>query len=119
MIEGHEYETNELSDKELALAMRLIPYFKKKTKDNPVKESEITKGLKEKWGYDLKPVRLRKIINFYRVNSIIPVMSNSNGYFVSYDKEDIDKMNKSLTQRANSMISCVIGLQRFLIRQDK
>lgn len=119
MIEGHEYETSELSEKELALAMKLIPFFKKKTKDTPVKANDIMKGLKDKWNYDLKPSRLRKIINFYRTNTIIPIISDSNGYYVSYEEEDINKISKSLTQRANSMINCVIGMQRFIIRKDK
>jgi len=119
MIKGHEIETFDLTQKELGLAMRLIPYLKQKTKDNPVQSKDIIKGLKEKWGYDLKPERLRKIVNFYRTNSIIPILSNSTGYFVSYDKTDIETFGSSMVSRSNSIMCAVIGLQRIAYRKDK
>ncbi len=117
MIKGHENVTHELNSEELWLANEIIKFFKTKTKDNPVKSITIVTGINKH--YSLKrrftDVRLRKIINYYRVNSILPVISNSNGYYVSYEKADIEEMIESLSQRAGSILDCAIGLKRILI----
>jgi len=123
MIVGHENITSELTSEELWLANDMIRFFKNKTKQNPVKSIQIVVGINKH--YSLKKrftdVRLRKIINYYRVNSILPVISNSNGYYVSYDPEDIEEMVQSLIQRAGSIIDCAFGLKRILhnIEQEK
>jgi hypothetical protein len=123
MIVGHENITSELTSEELWLANDMIRFFKNKTKQNPVKSIQIVVGINKH--YSLKKrftdVRLRKIINYYRVNSILPVISNSNGYYVSYDPEDIEEMVQSLTQRAGSIIDCAFGMKRILynIEQEK
>jgi hypothetical protein len=123
MIVGYENITSELTSEELWLANDMIRFFKNKTKQNPVKSIQIVVGINKH--YSLKKrftdVRLRKIINYYRVNSILPVISNSNGYYVSYDPEDIEEMVQSLTQRAGSIIDCAFGLKRILhnIEQEK
>lgn len=116
MIKGHEIITCELSEGEINLAYRLIPSFKNRTKDNPVKSFEIVAGVNKVYNTKKKftDVRLRKIINFYRVNSILPVISTSSGYYVSYEKKDIDDMILSLSQRAGSIFDCAIGLKRIL-----
>jgi hypothetical protein len=123
MIVGHENITSELTSEELWLANDMIRFFKNKTKNNPVKSIQIVVGINKH--YSLKKrftdVRLRKIINYYRVNSILPVISNSNGYYVSYDPDEIEEMVQSLTQRAGSIIDCAFGLKRILynIEQEK
>lgn len=117
MIKGHENVTHELNSEELWLANEIIKFFKTKTKENPVKSITIVTGVNKH--YSLKrrftDVRLRKIINYYRVNSILPVISNSNGYYVSYDESDIEEMIESLSQRAGSILDCAIGLKRIII----
>lgn len=116
MINGHEDVTHELTEQELELATKLIPAFNKRTKDNPIKAPEIVKKVNEM--YNPKPkfseVRLRKIVNYYRSNAIIPIISTSNGYFVSYNPQDINEMVASLSQRATSIYKCAHGLQNFL-----
>jgi len=92
----------------------------RKTKDNPAKAKDIVEGVKNtyKLSFKFDEARLRKIINYYRVNSIIPILSSKNGYFVSENPEDIKAMTKSLSQRASSIIDCVVGLDRWLIKRD-
>lgn len=116
MITGHEQETYDLTDYEYELAVRLVPFLEKKTKDNPVLAKQIIDGVNEKW--NLKPklndVRLRKIINYYRVQSILPIISTSKGYYVSYEEDEINLMIQSLTQRANSIIQASFGMGKLL-----
>lgn len=115
MIAGHENNTYELSNDEIELANKIIPFFKMKTKENPVKAKVIVDGVNRV--YELTPkftdVRLRKIINYYRCNGIIPIISSSKGYYVSYYQEDIEYMIESLNQRARSIQNCARGLEQF------
>lgn len=116
MIKGHENITTELTPEEIWLANEMIQFFKTKTKDNQVKSIQIVTGINKH--YQLKKrftdVRLRRIVNYYRVNAILPVISSSNGYYVSYNEDDIQDMVLSLNQRANSILDCAKGLQRII-----
>ena len=62
----------------------------------------------------LTDVKLRKLINYMRTHDILPVCSTSKGYFISYDKKVLEKQIVSLSQRANSIMSCAYGLERFI-----
>lgn len=120
MITGHEEITYELTDHEYELALKIAPILKKKTKDNPVLSKQIIDGVNEKWKPNpkLSDARLRKIINYYRTQSILPVISTSKGYYVSYNEDDINGMIKSLTERANSILEASFGIQRILINKN-
>jgi hypothetical protein len=116
MIRGHEEITHDLNEQEYELALRIAPILKGKTKENPVLAIQIINGVNEKWNPKPKftDARLRKIINYYRVQSILPVISTSKGYYVSYEEDEINGMIQSLTQRANSIIDASFGLGRIL-----
>lgn len=116
MIKGHEDTTHELTSEEYDLAVRLAPFLEKRTKENPILAKQIIDGVNEKWNPKpkLTDVRLRKIINYYRTESILPVISTSKGYFVSYDEQDINDMMTSLCERANSIIHASFGLGKIL-----
>ena len=58
--------------------------------------------------------RLRKLVNHIRVKGILPIIATSQGYYVSYDKQDILDQINSLTQRANSIINSANGLRNYL-----
>jgi len=116
MILGHIEYTQELNDEELMLAKRLFSAFKKRTKDNPVTAPEIVSGVNANVTLTQKfsERRLRKIINYYRVQGILPIISTSKGYYTSYEVKDIEFMITSLSQRANSILEGCYGLQRII-----
>lgn len=62
----------------------------------------------------INDVKLRMLINYMRTHDILPVCSTSKGYFISYDKKVLEKQIVSLSQRANSIMSCAYGLERFI-----
>jgi len=62
----------------------------------------------------INDVKLRRLINYMRTHDILPVCSTSTGYFISYDKKVLEKQIVSLSQRANSIMSCAYGLERFI-----
>ena len=112
MITNFEEITYELTDLEKTLIPLLIAGFSNRTKDNPIKEPQIVSKMKE---YKLTSARLRKCINFIRANGLLPIIGTSKGYYVSYDSEEIKKQIASLNQRANSIIRCAQGLQKYTV----
>jgi hypothetical protein len=116
MILGHEYHTEDLNDEEKMLAKRLISAFSKRSKNNPVTALEIVCGVNANIPLTQKfsDRRLRKIINHYRVHGILPIISTSKGYYVSYDENEIEGMIISLTQRSSSILEACYGMQRIL-----
>lgn len=82
--------------------------------------NKVVSKLKDE-GHDIKPVsssRLRKMINNMRVNSTLPIISNSKGYFVSYDNADIAEMIVSLKWRSAAILEAAYGLQ-YIIKQKE
>ena len=126
MIIGHEAETYELSKEELELATLLIPHFVKRGKDKPIKAKEIVSGVNTLYNgksalFRLKTkftdVRLRKIVGYYRVNSIIPILSGNIGYYVSNNADDITAMCISLKSQVSSLLCCCKGLLAIINNQ--
>ena len=112
MISNFEEITKELSESEMEMIEPLIRGFKLRGKDNPVKAPEIVRGMKNK-GYQISEPRLRKCVNYIRSNGLLPLIATSNGYYVSYDKDEIKTQIKSLHQRASSIHKCAKGLEKF------
>lgn len=119
MITNFENITHELNDQELALVPIIAKSFEKYTKANPIKAPEIVKRFNQsdiaKQYIKLTEPRLRKICNYIRSNAMIPLIATSSGYFVSNDKEEIEKQIKSLVERSNSIRQCADGLTKFLL----
>ena len=64
--------------------------------------------------FKLTQVRLRKMVNFIRCNAIVPLIGTSNGYYVSYNKEEVAKQIQSLNERASSIMNAANGLNKFV-----
>jgi hypothetical protein len=116
MLTGFENHTSNLTDAEIELAHKLIPAFKKRTPNNPILACDIVKLVNANMVLDFKftEVRLRKIINYYRINSILPILSTKNGYYVSNDVTEIRACIESLTQRATSILETTFGLEKYI-----
>ena len=113
MITNFENITGEMTEDEKKLVPIIIRGFTAYGKDNPIKAPEIIKRLKLK-GYKISEPRLRKIVNFIRAESILPLIATSKGYFVSYDREVVAEQIKSLEERADSISHSAQGLRKFL-----
>lgn len=119
MLTNFEEITHELSNEELEIIPIVVHGFKKYTKENPIKAPTIVTGLNEylkKNNFKIRMTqpRLRKMVNYIRSNSIIPLIATSNGYFTSDCKETIRDQVQSLQQRANSILRCADGMKKFL-----
>jgi hypothetical protein len=116
-VTNFEKITVELNEKELAIIPSIIQAFGKYTKENPIKAPQIVSRYNAsvvKGGIKLSEPRLRKIVNHIRSFGLLPLIATSNGYYVSYDKEEIQNQITSLHERANSIMNCAVGLEEFL-----
>jgi len=118
MINNFEDFTQELTPDEKKLIKPLMDGLSTKTKNNTIKAPVIVKKMNE---YALKnnltkitEPRLRKLVNHIRFNGMLPVIATSQGYYVSYNKQEILDQINSLTQRANSILDSANGLKKFL-----
>jgi hypothetical protein len=119
MITNFEEITEELTQDELSIIPYLVKGFETKTKDNPIKAHDLIRMFNafcetNKWKFRLTEPRLRKCVHFIRVQGIMPLIATSSGYYVSYDQKEIEKQITSLRQRAQSILDCADGLQKFL-----
>jgi hypothetical protein len=119
MITNFETITADLTEKQLLMVPYLVGGFKNHLKGNPIKAPEIVDQCntffkaKEMDLHMTEPV-LRKCVNYIRLNAMIPLIATSEGYYVSWDKEDIRNQIKSLRERANSITLCADGMEKFL-----
>ena len=119
MITNFEEYTHELSAEEIEILPLVVNGFRHYKKTNPIKAQLIVERMNvflENNGYKIRLTqpRLRKIVNYIRTNSIIPLIATSNGYFTTDCKLTIQEQIKSLQERANSIERCAQGLKKFL-----
>jgi hypothetical protein len=119
MITNFENYTNELTDQEMEILPIVIHGFRAYKKNNPIKAQLIVTRMNnylQENGYKIRlnGPRLRKLVNYIRSNSLIPLIATSQGYFTTDCKETIINQIQSLNERANSIERCANGLKKFL-----
>lgn len=116
MITNFETITHELTAQELLLIQPIANAFRKYTKSNPIKAPDIITKFNSSQMFHVKLTepRLRKIVNYIRINSIIPLIATSNGYYVTDDSDEIISQIESLQERARSINQCAEGLKIFI-----
>ena len=108
MIKGFETITADLSDDELNMVQIVIKGLKvKHGKDKAVTGAVICKAL------NINGVRLRKMINYIRINNLIPALcSSSKGYFVANNINELEDYIISLKQRIKAQVDVLNALER-------
>ena len=115
MIKNFEEYTYELTDNEKKMLPLIIQGFKNYSIKNTIKEPLIVSRFNQRnTNLKLTAVRLRKLVNYIRVHSLLPLIATSKGYFVCYNKTIINTQIQSLRQRANSIDNCANGLEKLL-----
>jgi len=120
MIKNFEEITRPLGDDEKILLRIIMNGFKQfDHRSKAVKAPEFTTYINEflkEQGIKLvlTEPRLRKICNFIRSHSLMPLIATSKGYYVSYDKIEIQAQIQSLEERASAILNTVKGMKQFL-----
>lgn len=104
MITGFEEITYELDDYEKSILPSIVKHLKTKIGErNAVTSTYIIKQYKQA-GKSMSGARWRKIINFIRINSLVPLLiSTSKGYYVAENRLEVERYLESLKQRINAI----------------
>jgi hypothetical protein len=114
MITNFENITHNLTPNQIALVDKIIKIII--TIKSPMVSynlrSLINKNLKD--DEYLNSIEFRKIVNYIRSQSLLPIIANCKGYYVSYDTEVINKQIVSLNERSHSITNAANGLLKFI-----
>lgn len=113
MITNFEKITTELTPYELECILPDVFEILKEQK-KPITAKKLLQVINDGKKYSLNDVRFRKMVNYIRSNSILPIISTHRGYFVSYDEKELSNQIKSLYQRSNSIQDSAFGLNKIL-----
>jgi hypothetical protein len=104
-ITNFEHITHDLNEYELSLVPNIVKKLTEKIgKENAVTNKQICAAHKA-FGKKLEGPRLRKIINFIRVNNLVyNLVATSNGYYRAQDHNEALEYIRSLDERANEII---------------
>lgn len=101
MIRFFEQQTAPLTEyeKDVLLPLMVKGLSHKVGKDNAVTNDVICEKLTDK-GYQIGPARVRKLINYIRLNSLINcLMATSYGYYITKEEKEMKEYIKSLEGR--------------------
>jgi hypothetical protein len=107
MITNFEELTVELTKEEKSLVPIIVDRFRKKPgRKNMVSNPAIIEGLERTFGIRLTEPRVRKIVQYIRINNLLPgLVGVSRGYFFTEDPEEIEAWIESMRQRENAIAS--------------
>ena len=114
MLVLFEEITQELNEAELEVLPVLIKGFEAHTKQNPIKAPEIVKNinqylLKNKIDLKMTEVRLRKFCNYIRSNSLIPLIADHKGYYISNEVDVIADHIHTWSNEGDIVYDCFGG----------
>lgn len=96
----------------------IIKGLKTHRMDDPVKAGTIIEKLNSKFekqvGVSLTRVRLKKLIGHIQKNSLLPVVESDKGYYITNDKDHLQKQIDKLLFVSSSAFNAASGLKKFL-----
>lgn len=108
MVQGFEEYTAELTTYERDMLVPVIVAGLKTRvgAKNALRNKEISRLLDNNGYPDIKESRIRKCVNYIRMNGLVPhLIANCRGYYVATSVEEVERYMASLQQRANSILS--------------
>jgi DNA-directed RNA polymerase specialized sigma54-like protein len=107
MIKNFEEQTVELTAEEQKFAWIIVQRFNtKKGKQHIVTADAIIDGLKNHFDVEFKESRIRKMIQYIRLNNlVVGLIATSKGYYVADSIEEIEDWINSLKSRENAIRS--------------
>lgn len=119
MITNFEHITADLNERDKLFEPFVLAVLKNATK--PTKAPDVVEQVNYMVASQVDPseakftdVRLRKFVNYFRSEGIIPVCATSEGYFVSTSQKVLYGQIQSLEERASGIMAAATGLKKFL-----
>ncbi len=103
-------------EKELLLPILVKMLKQKSSKENPLVSDKIVKWFNNnpeitKWTAKFSKQRLMKLINYLRVNCLLPIISDDKGYYITTDAAEVYQMALSLESRIMSIKAAADGMR--------
>lgn len=108
MIEGFKEFTAHLTDYEREMIVpALVEGLKKRVGSRmAIRNKTLCSELKARNFEGITEARIRKCINFIRMNGLVPhLVANSNGYYIATSIQEVEKYCESLKERAMAIFS--------------
>ncbi len=105
MIQGFEQQTGKLTEYEKGVLLPvMVKCLERKIgKGNAVTNAYMCDRMNES-GYDVGEARVRKIINYIRINGLVPcLMASSFGYYITNDADELKSYIASLKGREEAI----------------
>jgi len=115
MINGFEKYTIELNDDELKIVDIIVDRFAKRPGiKNIVTNPQMIDGLKSIGILTTEP-RIRKIIQYIRINCLIPgLIATSKGYYSTDDIDELESWVETMIQRENAIRESRNSIESFI-----
>ena len=113
MIDGFEEITCPLDDYEQGTLLPVMVQCLKKHigRENAVNNNFMCASLSTR-GYSIGAARVRKLINYIRVNDLVPcLMATSVGYYVTEDPLEMQKYIRSLRGRISAISEVLLAME--------
>lgn len=116
MVENFEKETNDLTDyeKRILLPIMVRCLSNHKGKDMVISNSQMCIKMTE-YGYQISDVRVRKIINHIRINSLVEcLIATGKGYYVAENAKEVKTYISSLKSREEAIAAMRMAMEEQL-----
>ena len=108
MIDGFEEITESITpyEKEMIVPALVNGLKKRVGARYAIRNKTMCQALKARGFEKVSEPRIRKCINYIRINGLIPhLIANSRGYYVATTVEEVDKYANSLKDRATAILA--------------
>lgn len=105
MLTGFEDLTVELDDFELGLVDKFVKGLSRRVgKKNAISNKAIRKSMINRYGIKINDTRIRKIVQYLRVNGlVVDLIATNSGYYVAENEEEYNRYIQSLNERIRSI----------------
>ena len=106
MVQGFEKYTEALTTYERDMLVPILVEGLKRRIGTKyaIRNKDICKALTARGYQNVTEARVRKCINFIRINGLVPhLVANSKGYYVATSVEEVERYAQSLQERAEAI----------------
>jgi hypothetical protein len=105
MITNFEEITSELNSDEQKIVQILVKRFREKPgRQNEITNKKIVAAIDQHFSIKTNEARIRKVINFIRINSLLPgLIATSSGYYLTANPKELQTYIQSLKEREEAI----------------
>lgn len=104
-MKNFEEYTKKLNQEERRILVMIVNRFKRRPgKKNRITNKQIVSALKKSKGIEITEPRIRKIIQFIRLNNFLPgLVATSSGYWLTNDPKELKEWIETMQEREEAI----------------